>query len=476
MLTAFIIYLSVVLGIGLFVVRYTKTHKDYYIGGEKLPGWALALSERSTDMSAWLMLSVPALAYTLGVSALWVPFGCFIGSVIQWVFYSRRLREAREKYDAVTVVDYLAKKHSEGEKAIRIIGAVICFVFFIAYVSAQFAGGGKILARTFNVPVLPGMIITAIVVIGYCMAGGFLSVVWTDVMQAILMVVTLVVVPIIGLTKMPMSLGQALHSVSPTITSWLGGKTGMAAGLLIGVHMSWIFGYLGGEPHFVIRQMAIRNEKERKQAIVIAIVWGLFTTFGAWLLGLVALSLFGPSAVVDPEEIMPYAIIHLTTPLIGGILLAGAIAGMMSTADSQLVVASSSVAEDLYSGVMKKGKTQKEITLKISRIVTLVAGILAFIFALTSERVVYTLVSYGWSGLAAAFAPAITLSLWWKRFGKTGVLTALVVGPVVTIVWIVTGLDTLLTVRIASFVISILITVIVTLLFSKKTTNSADVT
>jgi sodium/proline symporter len=170
MLTAFIIYLAVVLGIGLYVVRYTKTHKDYYIGGEKLPGWALALSERSTDMSAWLMLSVPALAYTLGVSALWVPFGCFIGSVIQWVFYSRRLREAREKYDAVTVVDYLAKKHSGGEQAIRIIGAIICFVFFIAYVSAQFAGGGKILARTFNLPVLPGMIITAIVVIGYCMA------------------------------------------------------------------------------------------------------------------------------------------------------------------------------------------------------------------------------------------------------------------------------------------------------------------
>jgi sodium/proline symporter len=308
------------------------------------------------------------------------------------------------------------------------------------------------------------------------MAGGFLSVVWTDVIQAILMIVTLVVVPIIGLAKMPVPLGEALHSMSPTITSWLGGKTGMAAGLLIGVHMSWIFGYLGGEPHFVIRQMAIRNEKERKQAIVIAIIWGLLTTFGAWLLGLVALSLFGPSAVADPEEIMPYAVIYLTTPLIGGILMAGAIAGMMSTADSQLVVASSSVAEDLYSGVMKRGKTQRETTLKISRIVTLIAGILAFIFALTSERVVYTLVSYGWSGLAAAFAPAVTLSLWWKRFGKTGVLTALVVGPAVTIIWIVTGLDTLLTVRIASFVISILVTVIVTLLFSKKTKSSVDVT
>jgi sodium/proline symporter len=467
MLIAFIIYLVVVIGIGLFVIRYTKTDKDYYIGGGKLPGWALALSERSTDMSAWLMLSVPALAYTLGVSALWVPLGCFIGSVIQWVFYSRRLREAREKYDAVTVVDYLAKKHSEGEKAIRVIGAIICFVFFIAYVSAQFAGGGKILARTFNIPVMPGMVITAIIVIGYCMAGGFLSVVWTDVIQAILMVITLVVVPIIGLSRMSVSLGQALRSFDTMTTSWLGGKTGIAAGLLIGVHMSWIFGYLGGEPHFVIRQMAIRNERERKQAMTIAIIWGILTTFGAWLLGLVALSLFGPSVVADAEQILPWTVMHLVPPFLGGILLAGAIAGMMSTADSQLVIASSSIVEDLYSGIIKKGKIAKRVALKISRFVTLIAGILAFLFAITSERVVYTLVSYGWSGLAAAFAPAITLSLWWKRFGKIGTLTALIVGPAVTIFWIVTGMDKILTVRLASFLISILITVIVTIIFSK---------
>lgn len=468
MLTAFIIYLVVVLGIGIFVARYTKTDKDYYIGGGKLPGWALALSERSTDMSAWLMLSVPALAYTLGVSALWVPLGCFIGSVIQWVFYSRRLREEREKYDAVTVVDYLSKKHIEGEKAIRVIGAIICFVFFIAYVSAQFAGGGKILARTFNIPVMPGMIITAVIVIAYCMAGGFLSVVWTDVIQAILMVITLVVVPIIGLSMMDISLGQALQQmVNPMATSWFGGKTGISAGLLIGIHMSWMFGYLGGEPHFVIRQMAIRNERERKQAMVIAIIWSILTTFGAWLLGLVALSLFGPSVVADAEQILPWTVMHLVPPFLGGILLAGAIAGMMSTADSQLVIASSSIVEDLYSGVIKKGRIPKRVALKLSRFVTLITGIFAFLFAVSSERVVYTLVSYGWSGLAAAFAPAITLSLWWKRFGKNGTLTALVVGPVVTIVWIVTGLDEILTVRIASFVISILITVIVTLIFPK---------
>jgi len=464
---AFLIYLVVVLGIGFWVARYIRTHKDYYIGGKKLPGWALALSERSTDMSAWLMLSVPALAYTLGVSALWVPFGCFLGSIIQWVFYSKRLREERDKYDAITVVDYLAKKHIDGAKTIRIIGAVICFVFFTAYVSAQFAGGGKILARTFNIPMMTGMVTAAVIVIVYCIAGGFLSVVWTDVIQALLMVFTLVLVPIIGLFKLPIPLGEALKMAGPTITSWLGGVKGAPAAFLIGVHMSWIFGYLGGEPHFVIRQMAIRSEAERKQAMAIAIVWGLLTTFGAWLLGLVALSMFGAEAVADPEEIMPYTVIHLTPPLLAGILLAGAIAGMMSTADSQLVVASSSIVQDLYCGIIKKGETRKEKVVILSRIITLIVGALAFVIAVTSERVVYTLVSYGWSGLAAAFAPAVTLSLWWKKFNKIGVCTSFIVGLVVTIVWIVTGLDKILTVRIASFGISMATAVVVTLIRSK---------
>jgi sodium/proline symporter len=471
-LGALVLYLIVILGIGFWASVKIKNHKDYYMGGKKLPGWALAFSERSTDMSAWLVISVPALAYTMGVSALWIPVGCYIGSIIQWIFYSKKLREERDRYDAITAVDYLAKKHSDGATVIRILGAVVCFMFFIFYVAAQFAGGGKVLGETFGFPMVWGMVITAIIIIVYCIAGGFLSVVWTDVAQALLMVVTLVVVPIVGLVSIHLqglSLGSALASAGPEMTSWTGGAKGAAAGLLIGTNLSWIFGYLGGEPHFFIRQMAIRSEKERKTAIIIAIVWGAFTTMGAWLLGAVALTLFGQGAVADPEGIMPYTVLYLMPPFVAGVLLAGVIAGMMSTADSQLVVASSAVSEDLYHDVFHKGGEISERKLVwISRIITLVVGVLAFIFAYTQERVVYILVSYGWAGLAGAFVPSITLSLWWKKFSKAGVYAAFIVGIIVTIAWIASGLDTILTVRIASFAIPFPAAVIASLLFPKK--------
>jgi len=471
-LVALVLYLTIILGIGFLASIKIKTHKDYYIGGKKLPGWALALSERSTDMSAWLIISVPALAYTMGVSALWIPVGCYIGSIIQWVFYSKKLREEREKYDAVTAVDYLAKKHPDGATGIRILGAIVCFMFFIFYVAAQFAGGGKILGETFGVSMVWGIVITAIIIIVYCIAGGFLSVVWTDVIQALLMVVTLVVVPAVGLVTahlQGLSLVSALASAGPGMLSWTGGVKGAAAGLLIGTHLSWIFGYLGGEPHFFIRQMAVRSEKERKTAVIIAIVWGALTTVGAWLVGAVALTLFGQGVVLDPEQILPYTLLHLTPPFVAGILLAGAIAGMMSTADSQLVVASSAVSEDLYHNVIHKGgEISEKKLIWISRIITLTVGILAFVFAFTQTRVVYMLVSYGWAGLAGAFAPSITLSLWWKRFSKAGVYAAFIVGIITTIAWIVSGLDTILTVRIASFVIPFPAAVIASLLFPKE--------
>lgn len=235
--------------------------------------------------------------------------------------------------------------------------------------------------------------IVANIIIVYCMAGGFLSVVWTDVMQAILMIVTLGVIPVIGLLQIHaqgLSITSALSSIGPDMISWTGGVEGAAAGLLIGTHLSWIFGYMGGEPHFFIRQMAVRSEKERRTAILVAVIWGAIAMMGSWLIGIVALTLFGgdvfdvPHAALSQEVaegILPYTLLRLAPPFAAGIFLAGAIAGMMSTADSQLVVASSAVSEDLYHNVLHRGKKIPEKNLVwISRIITLVLGILAFIF------------------------------------------------------------------------------------------------
>ena len=471
-------YLSVLLAVGFFSSRAIKTHEDYYMGGKKIPGWALALSERSTDMSAWLIISVPALSYLYGTSALWVPLGCYIGSMIQWVFYSKRFMEEQEKYGAVTAVDYLAKKHPGGAVGIRVLGAATCFLFYIFYVSAQFAGGGRVMG-VFGVSFTVGMVAAAIIIIGYCMAGGFISVVWTDVLQALLMLVTLGIVPIIGLMEIRsrgLSIFLTLSQMGSSMISPFGGKSGMAAGLFLGNSLSWIFGYMGGEPHFFIRHMAIRSERERKSALIIAMVWGAITTFGAWILGVISLTLFSSESAFGvahseltegvAEGILPMTITALVPPVIAGILLAGVIAGMMSTADSQLLVASSAISEDLYHNVIMGGKKVREKHLIwISRLTTLVIGALAFAFVYFQENVVYNLVSYGWAGLAGAFAPSITLSLFWKKFSKAGVYASFISGIVVTVLWISTGFDSAISVRLVSFILPFAAAILASLAF-----------
>ncbi|MDY6985579.1 MAG: sodium/proline symporter [Candidatus Thermoplasmatota archaeon] len=467
-----VVYLVALLAIGFLSSRRISDRSDYFLGGKKLPGWALALSERSTDMSAWLIISVPALAYTMGLEAIWVPVGCYIGSVIQWVFYSKKLREEQEKYGAITAVDYLAKKHRS--KAVRALGAVTCLIFYTIYTASQFAGAGKILRQTFGLPIIYGMIIAAAVIIIYSVTGGFMSVVWTDVIQALLMIITLCVTPIIGIYALRAN-GLTLMGTLRTneMLNPFGNAKGIGIALLLGTHLSWIFGYLGGEPHFFIRHMAVRNEKERKQAMVIAMVWGLFIAIGSWALGAVAFALFGPNAVVDPEDIMPFAVMTLMPPVIAGILLSGAIAGMMSSVDSQLLVASSAASEDLYCELISEGRVKENRALLISRMTVVVIGVFALLFALFGSDVVYTLVSYGWSGLAGAFAPSITLSLFWKRFSKAGVCASFITGILTTVLWISLGLSVILTERIVSFIIPFVAAVIASLAFpdTKKVIN-----
>jgi len=460
-------YLAAILTISITLARRVANKKDYYIGGGKLPGWALALAERSTDMSAWLIISVPALAYTLGLEAIWVPVGCYIGSIIQWIFYSRRLREEQERYEAVTTVEYLAKKYRSN--AVRLLGALTCLIFYSIYTAAQFAGAGKVMRQVFGTPLLYGVIVSALVIIAYCVAGGFISIVWVDAVHSFLMLITLCVTPLVGFIAMRNSGASVIDLLrTNNMLHPFGDAEGIGIALLLGTSLSWIFGYLGGEPHFMINQMAVRNERERKQAVAVALIWGLLTTIGTWLLGVAAFALFGPGAVADPEDIMPYAVMAIMPPALAGFLLAGAIAAVMSTVDSELLVASSAVSHDIYGEIIGKGKIGERSALLVSRITIVIIGASALIFAIFGGDIVYDLVSYGWSGLAGAFAPSITLSLFWKRFSKAGVYASFIAGILVTVRWISSGLSALVTERIASFIIPFLAAVIASLAFPKK--------
>lgn len=448
-------YLILVVVIGRWASRIIESEMDFFLGGEKLPGWALALSERSSGMSGWLLLGVPGLAWATGISSVWVLVGVTFGAVFQWVVYARPFMEGRKETGAVTPIGLLAEKLPSDAPVIRILPAIVTFVFYMAYVGAQFLAGGKILEKVFGIDPTIGLFLVAVLVIAYSLAGGFPAVVWTDAMQALLMVLTLVVLPgylLVNVFLDPnLSLMGGLAASGGGRASLFGGRVGAAALVFVGASLSWLFQYLGGYPHLNARMMAIRDDTDRRSAILVASVWGILTSTGALLLGLLARVLNGaPQAIqADREMVLPFMILNHTPGLLGGILLAGALAAMMSTADSQIVVASSAAAQDIYNEVLTRNREFSEkVQLRISRLTTLAVGGLGLFIAVVTSNLVYTLITYAGTGLFSAFGPAFTLLFFWDdNLSKAGLVAAFIAGPLATILWVSLGLTSIITVR-----------------------------
>jgi len=248
----------------------------------------------------------------------------------------------------------------------------------------------------------------------------------------------------------------------------MGGLAGFGAGLVIFNNMAWVFGYLGGQPQLNARFMAMRDDRNVKVGRNLAVGWTILAYGGAFLIGVLALVLFGPKAVQDVEMILPHVLMELFPWWLAAILLAGAVAAMISTAESMLLVAASSISQDVYNGIIKKGTAPDRTLLRISRAATLAVGVLGLVLAMTTSNLIYYIVSYAWAGIGCSFAPAVLLSFYWDRFGSAGVVTALLAGIVTTVVWIVTGFDHVITARAVSFLVAMAAAVAVTLLGDKR--------
>lgn len=470
------IFLVAVIIIGYLSSKKVKTSDDFYLGGDKIPGWGLALSERCSDMSGWLLIGVPGIAYEVGLSSVWIIIGAAGGAIFQWCVYSKKFMLGRKETGALTPVGLIAEKIGTNSKWIRLLPGVITFVFYMGYIGAQFLAGGKVLNQTFGVDTLVGLIIIAVIIIVYSFVGGFVSVVWTDVLQALLMVFTLTILPLMLFIKVMMdpslSLMNSIQSVGNGYNSWLGGKTGIAAMVLLGGNLSWFFANLGGYPHLNVRFMAVNSEKDRKQGLITATVWTILTSVGAIMIGLLARTIHGtPAALIaDREMTLPFMVLEHTPPLLGGILLAGALAAMMSTADSQLLVAASAAAEDLYTKVFKKtDDIDEQSLLKITRIATVVIGALGLLFALSAKDFVYTIVSFAATGLFSAFGPAITLTFFWsKKISKEGIIAAFICGPLTTVLWVTLGLTSVVTVRLVAPPVGFIAAIVASYIWPKE--------
>lgn len=472
-LLGFIFYLAVILVVGFITYHINRSHKDFFIAGRKLNPWVVAFSERASGESAWLLLGLPGAAYAAGLLEFWTALGCVSGIIFYWFFIARRLREETERLGAITLPTFLAARFQKGQAAIRILATFIIIFFFIFYLSAQFNGAGKILNVTFGLEQSTGMVIGALVIIFYTMMGGFFAVAWTDMIQGIIMIGTLVVLPVVGLLE----LAEAGGSVFPLkdqlsadgfpLLSLTGGETGWAAAALIISGLSWALGYMG-QPHLLTRFMAIKNPSRIRVSRRIAIAWVIPAFTGAVIIGLVGAGLYGQGAFEDIEKIMPQLANELLPAWLAGIFVSGAIAAMMSTADSQLLVISSSIIEDFFHRTLGREIGDAGL-LRWSRIITIVVGLTGFLIALTSDKLIFSMVSYAWAGLGSSFGPLILLMLTWKRVSWQGVLAGLATGFIATVAWSeIETLDAVISVRFASWVLAFLAVWLTSLYTAKK--------
>ena len=456
-------------------MKFNKSQEDYLLAGRKLGPWVTAFSERASGESAWLLLALPGAAISVGLGEAWTVIGITTGIIASWYLIAERLRKETEKYDALTIPEYLHRKYQDNSNVIRLFSAVIIAFFFTFYVSAQFHASGKVINSLFGLSPVNGITIGAAVIISYTLMGGFFAVAWTDLLQGILMIGTLVILPLAGFLELQGSeytLSDDLLQIGESNASFTMGRGGLAAVSVILGGLSWGLGYLG-QPHLVIRYMAIRNPNEVKKARNIAILWALPGITGAFLIGLVALNYFGPEYFnyFDVEQAMPLLAVELLPPVFAGLLISGAVAAMMSTADSQLLVSTSAITEDFIHQYLGKNMSNKALV-RLSRFTIVILGLFAFGIAILSElqeRNIFGVVSYAWSGLGSAFGPALLLSLWWSGTTRKGIIAGLLTGFLTTIIWANTELKLIVTERLVSFVFAFLMVVIISHLDKEKT-------
>ena len=470
--TIFIVYLLFLLMIGLFTYNFSKTQEDYFLAGRKLGPWITAFSERASGESAWLLLALPGAAITIGMGEVWAVIGIIIGIIASWFLIAERLRIETEKYNALTIPQYLHKKYDDKSNIIRLFSSIIIAFFFLFYVSAQFHASGKVLHSLFDLSPTTGISVGAIVIIIYTLMGGFFAVAWTDLFQGILMIGTLVILPIAGyfeLRDTDISVFNELENAHLTFSNYnydiFSGKQGLAAFVMALGGLSWGLGYLG-QPHLVIRYMAIRSSSDVSIARKIAICWAIPGITGAFFVGICALFIFGPEyfQMNDPEQAMPILAKNLLHPILAGLFISGAVAAMMSTADSQLLVSTSAITEDLIHQYLQKDFSDRMLVL-ISRFMIVLLGIIAYGIAIYSELVgrnIFNVVSYAWSGLGSAFGPVLVMTLWWKKTTRRGIIAGLLTGFLTTIIWSnVPQLKEIMTERLSSFILAFLAVILI---------------
>ena len=460
---SFLLYLAIIIAIGILSARFSSSGlPEFFLAGRRLKQFVVALSAVVSGRSAWLLVGVTGMAFMIGAPAVWAVTGYITAEVFLFAFVGKRLRRYTSMMDNITLPDFFESRFKDKTNILRVISVIIILIFMISYVAAQFLAGGKAFSTSFHVSEMSGILLTAAIVLIYTALGGFLAVSLTDMIQALFMIFALLVLPSIAIIHAGSWSGivSILHSFNPKFLD----PFAFAAGGIIG--------FLGiglgspGNPHILVRYMSVDDPRQLRKSCLIGTVWNTLMAWGAIFIGLVGRAYYlKPEALPegDPENLFPFMAAAHLHPLLVGVVIASILAAIMSTADSQLLVASSGVVRDIYQKILAKGRSipQKKLV-RLSRIIVLCLVAAALALGAIAKQYVFWLVLFAWGGLGASFGPPILLSLFWKRVTKAGVAAGFVSGTAVTIIWNqVDALKSLIYELVPAFFVSAVLTILI---------------
>lgn len=434
-LIAIIIYMAAMLLIGWYSYKKTSNLTDYMLGGRSLGPAVTALSAGAADMSGWLLMGLPGGIYVTGLADAWIAVGLTLGAYANWFFVAPRLRSYTQvANDSITIPGYLENRFKDTTKLLRIFSGIVILVFFTFYVSSGMVSGGVFFESSFGVSYHTGLFIVGGVVVAYTLFGGFLAVSYTDFLQGLMMLIALLLVPAITIFKTggPAETIETIRAIDPTLLDLFKGTTffGIVSAL------AWGLGYFG-QPHIIVRFMAIKTIKETKSARRIGMGWMIFSLLGTIATAFIGIAFFEKHpelTLSNPEAIfltLGQIVFH---PLIAGFLLAAVLAAIMSTISSQLIVTSSALVEDLYKVLLRKNGSDREYVF-LGRIAVLLVSVIAALLAFEQDSTILDLVAYAWAGFGGSFGPIILLSLFWRKMTSWGALSGMISGAVTVILW-----------------------------------------
>lgn len=488
-ITAFAAYFLIVLAIGFVFFFKSKNggEKEYFLGGRSMGPWVTALSAQASDMSAWLLMGLPGSILAFGFGEVWIGIGLALGTAANWIFVAKRLRRfSAAANDSITLPQYLSNRFGGGKTVLQTVCALIFLACFTVYVASAFVAGTDVFATVFpSLNKTAAMLIFGAIILVYTFMGGFKAVCWTDFFQGFLMLAAVLAVPIIAATA-----GDSNPEFLKEVYTYTDSGKEVACAFVgtpfqaswqdIASGLAWGLGYFG-MPHILVRFMSIRKAKDVNTAATVAIIWVFIALAAVTVMAIFGRMILGPEILADGSQKMIF--IELAKkyfhPLLAGLLMSAIIAASMSTADSQLLVASSSFTSDIYKPFIRKEAKDKEV-LWIGRIVVVIVAAIAFFIASSKgsgAQAIMNLVENAWAGFGSSFGPVVLLSIFWKRLTYKGALAGVVGGALVDVIWLATGLSasTGIYELIPGFAVGLLCAIVVTLIDKKPSDEAVAV-